>query len=293
MTIVSRYHNVTAVPLDYEVQPVPASHAGAATCGSCLLSWDDDTVTSMTPTPSGRCPFEYFHGNLDNIMEEARQRGENAAEWMFDGNTETDTYRAVWEAIQDGDDLDGYQSADPLSGEWAGESITELLGEDLADHPDAMDAYEEAFRNGYWDRLGAIARDCVREIDLQIIRERSARYLAADAGCAYPNGETSPGARFLELVASSLVKAVDWIWTNDDENVTDWHDVAHEVADGCVPIYTHDLWATFADLGAYQEDPTELGFDGSDMEQGARVCLYMIAERLASELLRSLGVDDV
>ncbi len=32
-----------------------------ATDGGCGLSWDDSLVTSMTPAPSGRCPFEYFH----------------------------------------------------------------------------------------------------------------------------------------------------------------------------------------------------------------------------------------
>ena len=32
-----------------------------ATDGACELSWDDSIVTSMTPTPSARCPFEAFH----------------------------------------------------------------------------------------------------------------------------------------------------------------------------------------------------------------------------------------
>lgn len=32
-----------------------------ATCGTCGRSWDDGKVTSLTPTPAGRCPFEYFH----------------------------------------------------------------------------------------------------------------------------------------------------------------------------------------------------------------------------------------
>lgn len=31
------------------------------TCGHCNLTWDDGKVTSMTPVPSGRCPFELFH----------------------------------------------------------------------------------------------------------------------------------------------------------------------------------------------------------------------------------------
>ena len=37
----------------------PAS--GLATCGHCGRTWDDDHVSGSTPTPSGRCPFEYDH----------------------------------------------------------------------------------------------------------------------------------------------------------------------------------------------------------------------------------------
>jgi len=32
-----------------------------ATCGNCGRSWDDSISTQMTPVPSGRCPFEYYH----------------------------------------------------------------------------------------------------------------------------------------------------------------------------------------------------------------------------------------
>lgn len=35
--------------------------AGWAMCGTCYRAWDDTTPTSVTPTPSGRCPFEYGH----------------------------------------------------------------------------------------------------------------------------------------------------------------------------------------------------------------------------------------
>lgn len=35
---------------------------GACTCGTCGRSWDDSIATSYTPAPSGRCPFEYYHG---------------------------------------------------------------------------------------------------------------------------------------------------------------------------------------------------------------------------------------
>lgn len=32
-----------------------------ATCGTCGRSWNDAQSSSLTPAPSGRCPFEYEH----------------------------------------------------------------------------------------------------------------------------------------------------------------------------------------------------------------------------------------
>ncbi len=39
------------------------------TDGNCGLSWDDSIITGMTPTPSARCPFEYFHVYQDGECE--------------------------------------------------------------------------------------------------------------------------------------------------------------------------------------------------------------------------------
>lgn len=60
------------IPKDYPVQPLPPGNIYAhvlnsrdvATCGTCGLSWDDATPTSLTPTPAGRCPFEAFHSPM-------------------------------------------------------------------------------------------------------------------------------------------------------------------------------------------------------------------------------------
>lgn len=51
------------IPEDFPVQPISSNAAGrdVATCGVCGLSWDDGQITSMTPAPSARCPFEAFH----------------------------------------------------------------------------------------------------------------------------------------------------------------------------------------------------------------------------------------
>ena len=34
-------------------------------CGTCGRWWDDSLITSITPTPAGRCPFEYEHEEQD------------------------------------------------------------------------------------------------------------------------------------------------------------------------------------------------------------------------------------
>lgn len=63
-----RNKDTIKVPLDHPVQPLRAGDhpPGEATCGTCGLSWDDDLATSMTPAPSGRCPFEAFHPDDDD-----------------------------------------------------------------------------------------------------------------------------------------------------------------------------------------------------------------------------------
>lgn len=109
--------------------------------------------------------------------------------------------------------------------------------------------------------------------------------LARMADCFDPDSLLSPGATFLREVWDAATSERDQY--DDDDS-----DAAHAIADGAVPIYTHAVWSTFVDLGAYREDPTELGFDGSDMEQAAKVCLYMIAERLAVAAMEQASETD-
>jgi hypothetical protein len=115
------------------------------------------------------------------------------------------------------------------------------------------------------------------------LRELSINRLAGDAGCSDPdsgnNEPMSDGARLLNQVRDGVIEAIEYA-----PDARDYDDQISEIADSAPDVYTHRLWSEFVDLGAYNEDPTELGFDGSDMEQGARVCLYIIADRLARSL---------
>lgn len=54
-----------------------ALHPGArvATCGTCGRSWDDGFCSGVTPTPAGRCPFEYQHKPEPRRIKRADIRG--------------------------------------------------------------------------------------------------------------------------------------------------------------------------------------------------------------------------
>lgn len=102
--------------------------------------------------------------------------------------------------------------------------------------------------------------------------------LAHMAGVNSPDGPNSPGALWLEQVAASLAEAIDYRHDQgDDQGPVD--DVVHELADTAVPIYTHERWKIFVDLGAYNFDADDLG-RGEDITAEAGIILYQVAEAL-------------
>lgn len=64
----------------------------------------------------------------------------------------------------------------------------------------------------------------------------------------------------------------------------------HELADLSVPVYTSDLWATFVELQAWQEDISDYGTPES-LSQGAGIALYFIARRLFEKLQERDGLQ--
>lgn len=121
------------------------------------------------------------------------------------------------------------------------------------------------------------------------VKDWSAYRLANEADCGTPDNRESEGARFLTDLRDEVVNLVEE--NIDDIEDTDWFDTVNdngavsEIADGAPSIWTSTVWQQFTDLRAYHEDPTDLGFDGSEMEKAAGICLYTIAERLAYAIL--------
>lgn len=68
------------IPNDWPVQPleVPFNGTHPTTCGTCGLTWDDGASTPMTPVPSGRCPFEWFHPEPHDSRRASRRASPQA-----------------------------------------------------------------------------------------------------------------------------------------------------------------------------------------------------------------------
>ncbi len=106
-----------------------------------------------------------YEQTLEAAAGMGAEYGEAAASWYFDGNTDTATYRAVLQGIEDGDPavLDTFPAA-PLSGEWADAptpaSVLAVLGvsEDDDAAPEYLDAYEQGFYTASQDEIERVAR---------------------------------------------------------------------------------------------------------------------------------------
>lgn len=95
--------------------------------------------------------------DLGEFSDLGRDAGKAAATHVFDGNTPQSYYRRVLNGYNDGDPAIMDMAPAPLSGEWAGESMPEILGE-WADDINVQDTYEASFSDAFWDSVIASCR---------------------------------------------------------------------------------------------------------------------------------------
>jgi hypothetical protein len=101
-----------------------------------------------------------------------------------------------------------------------------------------------------------------------VLRNLSIYRLSNEAGCAGPDSvePMSAGARFLDSIRDDVIDRIESepeILGRAFEDLDD-DGMIHEIADSAPDVYTSTMWAEFVDLGAYQEDPTDLGIAQSD-----------------------------
>jgi hypothetical protein len=131
-----------------------------------------------------------------------------------------------------------------------------------------------------------------RETMTAEIAEWTVFRLANEADCSSPDSVDSVGACFLSNVRDAALELcaglVQLNATTDEFDRIDDNGSLTEIADGAPSVYTYTLWQQFTDLGAWTEDVTEFG-EITDMEDGARVALYMIADRLAHVIVDAIA----
>ena len=104
--------------------------------------------------------------------ERGREHGDAEASWVFDGNTTTETYQAFLRLYHSCELPDEYCPRNVLSGEWAGESITELIGDllesagtDTHENDAITEEYEQGYRDGWYGRLVETVEYMTQDLD--------------------------------------------------------------------------------------------------------------------------------
>ena len=111
----------------------------------------------------------------------------------------------------------------------------------------------------------------------------SAYALARLADCNDPDTLESDGAEFLKSIRDDVVETFE-----NDNWSADTYATAWGIADGCLPVMTHEIAKTFTDLCAYNEDVSDMvpGVTGDNaIIKLMQVALCRIGERLAGALL--------
>jgi hypothetical protein len=206
-------------------------------------------------------------GNDAAAITDLTEYGPNQIkEWADDDDALTDAF--------------GYT---PLSGEWVGESIPEIFGYWPDD--DTLQRYENLAVEQYHANMVQRVRVAHIENVTAELSGYNAHQLAYRADCASPDSPDSHGAQYLTLVRDSIVEA--YRYNIEHGNTFDRDDI-HDIVDGCVPVYTHNLWETFVDLGAYSVDVDHYS---PDIEHYPTVALYVVGENLASSLVGEMGMS--
>lgn len=140
------------------------------------------------------------------------------------------------------------------------------------------------------------------EGETQLPPRLAAWRLADTADCAAPANDDTAGNQFLtglftdfeDMIERQVVpdaEADAYDIRREIERFTD-NGYLHETADSAVPVYNGEKWQTFTQLGAWDEDVSDLvsghgsRLTGDDI---ANAALYLIADRLLRALCDELA----
>jgi hypothetical protein len=122
------------------------------------------------------------------------------------------------------------------------------------------------------------------------VKEWTTFRLALEADVGAPDAVDSPGAQWLNTIREAAVEFYEYNKEDGDEDVDDG---LHLVADGIIPVYTHEAWLVFTDLAVWAEDLLEHSLPPEeDMTRRAMMLLYNVAERLSRTIYTQLVEEE-
>jgi len=89
------------------------------TCGTCGRTWDDARITGVTPAPSGRCPFEWWHEAEEDVPAQSYRLTEHERRIVADALALAAESWSEWP--EQGEDVENVATARALAGRFATE----------------------------------------------------------------------------------------------------------------------------------------------------------------------------
>lgn len=65
-----------------------------STCGECGKSWNDALISGSTPAPSGRCPYEHIHEEIEELSNllALQEEASGSSDWTYGETLIRDSY---------------------------------------------------------------------------------------------------------------------------------------------------------------------------------------------------------
>jgi hypothetical protein len=235
-----------------------------------------NAVMSTTEGNDMPATTDTYDALMERAHEAGAEHGRAAASWYFDGNTTTEQYQRVLDAIKAGDPevYDTFPS-EPLAGVWAGDLTPNNLlvalamdeQHDAAD--DALSMYEDGFAVAVADEIERMAREAladddddtprVRDLAKQVCGRLTRR--TREDGTSYTTltDEAREWMRDLVQDAHNGMLPDDWKYDAIASTLEfiadrdDWEDAQDEWADGMTDVYSSDLVTWFGSHGARED----------------------------------------
>lgn len=158
-----------------------------ATCGNCGLSWNDALISSMTPTPSGRCPYEYIHPEIKELKRLKRGMTAGASrDRLFIASVKIASKKVRYAKNKNAASVEVRVSEDK------GDMFQTIINKLNERHAAMKAANPQGFLDQFESQLGNIMLEIGQEMGLKVREEAGEQFIFTDeAGAGLSDEQAS------------------------------------------------------------------------------------------------------